>query len=207
MTNDWIAYAALIASGFYFSYREWIAPRLRARRLRNPVDAYCVIPRAGHHVLGYAEQDWQDHFVKDVTLPSQTSCQLQFCLLPRLSYQESKVLFGFLGDPSKKPIVQEFRNLYVKKGAGGSGRPGAPESTHLDTRLLLRRSSSGRLKSVPFDLGYLVQTREAGHYSAELRISRRIARVSLRVRRMGRGRPGTTNEMRDAQSPLVRGHA
>lgn len=177
-------------------------PNLRTWRLREPVKMYCVVPKKAHCDLEYVIQDDREHFVERLTLPSQSRCHVQFVFLPRTTFIQSRVLFGFKDGPAPLPEVLEYHDFYFKKGTLGRGNPGNPHqhalTMHDDYHI---EGDFKRIKGEPFTLGYIIQTHTPGRYTCYFQFSAEEIKSEYPFTVIVENRPSTTMKCFDKGHP------
>jgi hypothetical protein len=160
-----------LAAGMIF-HINFVRPRLRRRKLKNPVKAWFLIPAQHRHPLNYAISDTDDHAVSELILPPHSECEIQICMSPLVSFRNSELSFGFdwMGETDlKKPIPIEFFSPFVERGALRRGNPDSDPTHYMDfsNHYHIRRDI---LYVVGQDVafGFKIMTRDAGVYRTHL---------------------------------------
>jgi hypothetical protein len=119
---------ALVLIGYVQIFRPW----RRRRKLKRPFRAYFLITSLGRFPLNYVLQDDQEHFVKELVVPSNSEIPIQIVLEPKLSFMQHELYFGCdesLAD-EKKPRATEWFVPFVRDGVRRSGKPDAEHPGH-----------------------------------------------------------------------------
>ena len=106
----------------------------------------------------------EQHLLEEITLPSNTKCQIEIRIRPRISYEENMFGFGFLGDANDIPIPKGRFSNFVKEGNKYSS-PDKDEGHILTEKLRYHiQHSYVRRKHIVVATGFIVETRSVGDY-------------------------------------------
>ena len=75
-------------------YTQIIRPWRRRRKLKRPFKAHFVITSVDRFTLNYVQQDYREHFVKELVVPPNSEIPIQILLEPKLSFLEREIYFG-----------------------------------------------------------------------------------------------------------------
>jgi hypothetical protein len=108
----WLMVSAFAATAglFIISYVNFFRPAIRRMRLKNPVEAYFLIPSKIHHDCSFARQDDQEHLTKVIVVPSNSELMIDFVFFPRTHFVTNEVNLGCKGDALKKFFLQKLRS-------------------------------------------------------------------------------------------------
>jgi hypothetical protein len=128
-----IVSAVLSALAVYLiAHVQIIRPWRRRRKLRRPFDAYFLITSVGRFPLNYVLQDNDEHFVKELVVPSNAEISIQIILRPRLSFMQREIYFG-CGENlvnKEKPRATKYFVPFVREGERRSGKPDKAHPSH-----------------------------------------------------------------------------
>lgn len=108
---------------------EFFAPKRRRRKrhaiLEEPADVHFFITSTRHRHIDYAEQDEQEHILRDITLQSHSEHTVELHIKPRTDFTSTSTIFGCEHpDLANRPAPLEFDNPIVVKGDMKHGIPG-----------------------------------------------------------------------------------
>lgn len=99
--------------------------RARLKLLSEPADVYFFIVSAKDRKIDYAEQDSENHQVKELTLQSNSTYTIELVIQPRVSFTTTTTIFGCEHDDvANRPTPIEFHNPFVVEGDLKYGVPG-----------------------------------------------------------------------------------
>jgi hypothetical protein len=115
----WSMRSAGIASAI-LAVTLWInfmRPWRRRRKLRFPVNAFFIIPAVGRE-CAYAEQDSEEHYIREIVLPANCEMTVHLVYKPRFAFHTTDVYFGCedVKSGAKKPRPIEYDNPFIERG-------------------------------------------------------------------------------------------
>lgn len=119
----------------FFARRKREAKRLDA--LKHPADAYFVIHKRAAHTIDWAEQDEADHYLKEITLPSNSEITVDIAIHPLTHFNSSAILFGCQDSTNLdgKPYAIRQENHFILEGADKICEPGKHPDHAITTSL------------------------------------------------------------------------
>jgi hypothetical protein len=129
-------------------------PWLRSIRLRRPFHAHLVAP------------DGND--TDKLVLPAHTEVTVQIRYVPKLTYKQENLKFGFKGDAAKKPIPLSTFNAFIKTGKFRQESPSDNSNHFIDSKDIYHiREPIERSRGLVYTVGFKVMTREPGEYRVQ----------------------------------------
>ena len=156
-------------------YAEFIAPKRRERKrleaLKHPADAYFVVLAKSHGVVeDGAEQDDNDHYLKEFTLQSFSKTTVHIAIRPRMHFKTTHIMFGCENNQQikEKPFAIRQENHFTLVGVDKVCIPGE----HPDHKITTSRHyqiKDDKTWSVGTDWirGFTIETGPPGVYQAE----------------------------------------
>jgi hypothetical protein len=174
--NDhiWVVIAAVAGTTSILLYitKEMIAPLIRWRRLKNPVEFFFNVTTKQFYDIGYLCQDNDEHITKDLVAPA---CMSELCVQLiahiKVGFVQNYFVAGFQGDLDQKPEIDNYFLPFVRTGVQRK-RPGI-DTTHYvdhhgnyhieDQRIRPRGSRA--------TYGFEITTKKPGIYPMKIEIS------------------------------------
>jgi len=110
-SKNWQFILSVVISIIFF-IAGWVGKKIYDYRLKNPVRMYFLIPDKRVNI-DYAQQDDQEHLVKELILPSNGEFQVYIWFKPRVNYCEEEHYFGCEGDLNMKPRAIKYFNPFI----------------------------------------------------------------------------------------------
>jgi hypothetical protein len=152
----------------FFAQKKREAKRLNA--LRHPADAYFVIHKRAARKLDWAEQDEADHYLKEITLPSNSEVTVDIAIHPLMHFKSSAILFGCQDSANLdgKPYAIRQANNFILAGSDKICEPGK-HPDHAITTSLYYQVRGDKSWSVGTDSirGFTLKTRKPGDYEMD----------------------------------------
>src|ERR1700730_12309386 len=97
--------------------------------------------------------------------PPDAELSIQLRIWPLLQYEHHEIIFGFQGDPARRPLPKKVLNEFIKIGKRREQTPDTNENHSIDEHDNYHIREDRRL-SYPnnYTYGFVVQTREPGVY-------------------------------------------
>ncbi len=150
------------------TYINFYRPRRERRKLEDPVEVYCMVPKISRYKLNWVIQDGRDHHLQTtITLPSHCECAIQFCFKPKTKFKIPRLQFGFGVDQGDlAPTVLRYLNQNI---VSGPLRNSPVSTATMNTSIhgfLEIQGEMEHAKGAWFDHGYVVQTHGPGKFNA-----------------------------------------
>jgi hypothetical protein len=178
----WLISAAALAAILWF---QWGQHRVRAFRLH----------RAFHATLSPGTDGQQEAL--SIKVPAHTKEVLvQIRIRPRLTYRQIEILFGFDGDPNRRPLPVSVLNAFIQHGFNREQNPDKNQNHYIDHHNHYHIVQTvDRSPPNTQALGFVVQTREPGRYPIVLEV----------ITEVGEARPYTKIQLivTDEPAPAV----
>jgi hypothetical protein len=146
-------FAALLVIWF-----NWGQHRIRSWRMRRAFNVHLTTAE-GKEV--FYEMHW----------PRDSEVLMQLRIKPRLHFTRHELVFGFLGDPSSRPVPIRSVNTFVKRGIRREQGPEENEKHILDHNDNYHIAETREwTRPNTYALGFLVQTRKPGRYPIRLEL-------------------------------------
>jgi hypothetical protein len=152
----------------FFARKKREAVRLNA--LKHPAYAYFVIHKRAARIIDWAEQDDADHYLKEITLPSNSEATVDIAIHPLMHFRSSAILFGCQDSTNidGKPYAIRQENHFILEGADKICEPGK-HPDHAITTSLYYQVRGEKSWSVGTDSirGFAIKTRKPGDYKMD----------------------------------------
>ena len=137
---------------------------------RTAAEAHFVIHKRSAQKVDWAEQDDTDHYLKEITLPSNSENTIDIAITPLMHFKSSAVLFGCQSSTNldAKPYAIRQENHFILEGADKICEPGK-HPDHAITTSLYYQVRGERSWSVGTDSirGFTIKTRIPGDYEMQ----------------------------------------
>jgi hypothetical protein len=147
-------------------YVNFLKPKLKRRALKAATKTYFLVPLRTQHECSYADQDDQEHILKELSLrPNQeTVVDLVAHVQATLSYSE--ICIGFMGDPNQEPYFTKYFNRYITSGRGREVDPELEQDDDfIDKHYYYHRKVSKMVSAgTVLSLAFTIKTRDIGLY-------------------------------------------
>ena len=152
--------------------REFIEPKYRDYVLQHPVKPQFVITSSDRYDVGYAPQDYREHFVDELTLPSHTeNVFLHFILKAKVAFEQMHLELSFEGDRASRPLFDYYFLPFIKIGTREK-RPGEAQGHYIDYHDNYHIDETrDRAKNQTIVYGFMITTRAAGIYPLKIGIA------------------------------------
>jgi hypothetical protein len=164
----WSMVAAIFAglSLLTLWYVNFVRPKLRQQELKRPVQPYFLVPSLLQHNCTYAQQDDDEHILKELSLPPHSEFTIDLIIKVNATISYSELCVGFIGELDKKPFALKYCNRYIKIGRGREVDPSVEDSDDFVDKHLYYHRRVSRLVTVGtvLSLAFTVKTREVGLY-------------------------------------------
>jgi hypothetical protein len=133
---------------------QWGQHKVRAYRLRRPFSA----------VLLRGSNDYEEY--NKLRLPAhKDEVIIHLRVRPRVSYRQTEIVFGFDGDPLKRPLPHRVLNEFIKKGFNREQDPDKNQNHYIDLHNHYHIVATvDRSPPNVQALGFVIQTRDPGRY-------------------------------------------
>jgi hypothetical protein len=172
---------------------NWGQYRVRRWRLRNAFDAFlAVVPEKG-----------EEGRLTELAVPAHSEFAIQLRIRPKFNFRQNNFMFGFDGDPSKKPRPLMVLNTFIKEGSGREQSPGNNERHHLDYGDYYHiEGERERISPTFYAMGFVVQTREPGTHPVRIEINTGFgeAKTKQKLLLIVEGRPASAKARRGNRS-------
>jgi hypothetical protein len=150
----WLAPAISALALVAIIWFQWGQHRARAYRLKRPFSAMLLY-----------ETNSPDEFQTLHLPPHKDEVTIHLRIRPRVSYRQTEIVFGFDGDPSKRPLPHRVLNEFIKKGFNREQDPDKNQSHYIDVHNHYHIVTTvDRSPPNVQAIGFVVQTRDPGRY-------------------------------------------
>jgi len=158
----WDNWGWLVSIGILVSilWVNFIAPCIRAFRMKKPYSAY------------FKSDDTNDK-PTSTQIKVGSPVEIQIRTVAKLRYAESGLIFGFKGDPNKKPLPKSVINRFIAEGLRQSETPLTTDKQFIDYKGNYHIEYSPpkvRTRGTTYAIGFLVQPQAPGTYEVFMTI-------------------------------------
>jgi hypothetical protein len=109
--------------------------------------------------------------VNELTAPPHSEFSIQLRIVPHETFEQYDIVFGFIGDPERRPVPLRGFNEFIKTGTRRERSPDNDDNHYIDESDNYHiRETRHLVMPNPYRYGYLVKTRAPGCYPIRLEV-------------------------------------